>query len=209
MRKITISIAITILIMSELFLLKTNYSLRTELIIKNAENMKLTDINATLKPQYAIWIKNNGKHLSPNIELKDISGNTIFIKQQIRSMDERVLICIISESFCDECVEYAINIIENLKRKYKTDNVMFLSENESQKTFKMYVDKFGLQDAKIFRCQTLGIPADNIMMPYCIAVDCSLEVLGIYVPNRASRHLDIDSVNINMLYNQCVCMETK
>jgi len=212
MRKIIIYIVIAILIVSELLLFKTNCSLREELILKNAENINLVNINAALKPQFAAGIKNVGQHLY-NFILKDISGNTISIKEQIRSMGERVLICRISENFCDECVEYAINKIENLKMKYKTDNIMILSKNESQNTFRMYINKFELlHDAKIFQCQSFGIPADNIMTPFCIAVDSTLEVLGIYVPQKTAYNRDLDSLNtlnINMLYNQHVYMEIK
>lgn len=209
MRRALIYSVITLLIISEIFLLKTNCSLRTELTLKNAEIFNLIKINETLKPQYVVGIRNVGMLLSSDIELKDVYGNVKPIKEQIHSIGNKALICIISDRYCDECTEYAISKIEDLKRKYNADNVIFLSENVSQNTFKMFVDKFDLHNTKIFRCQSLGIPADNIMTPYCIAVDSTLAVLGIYVPNKISRYMEIDSLNIDMLYNKCAYIEMK
>ncbi len=174
-----------------------------EVLLKNNIIDELTIRLATFEPQLKFNIENVGKHI-PDIAITDSIGNKKMLSEYIVNR-KKIVICRFSMRFCQECNEYAINTILGCSSLIDFGNLLFISDSINNRIHKVeratynISNKYGIGD-----CNDLKIPAENVMFPYYLVIDNKLRISNIYFPNKESKNLGIDTVNLQLILKSLV-----
>lgn len=176
----------------------------TELLsVKDVMVKNLISSNVTMSPQFDLNIKNCGQILNEDIiDLRDVNGGKVSLKKFFEE-NNNLLICRYSDNYCQQCTDYALY---NLS-KVGCENVIFIGNCSKGEKISEQIKEYGLSNRIVLNCRNMYIQAELMQFPYYMAIDRSLKIKGIYMPNKASSHQKIDSINLDLLYRYCVSDE--
>lgn len=100
MNKIIYSIVILVLL-SNLYLLKINNSLKEEIELKNSSIKYLSTENNTIRPQFLISLANINHKLNDTTIIKDIYGNKKSLHEYMSNQEDNILLFRYSEYYCN------------------------------------------------------------------------------------------------------------
>ena len=103
--------------------------------------------------------------------------------------------------YCQECVDYAVGILRDNISHTEIGKILFINDNESPRITKIERNNYNINSYHYCTCDNLKIPAENVLFPYYIVIDTDLRINYVYFPNKETKKLDVDSVNIHMILN--------
>ncbi|MBO7478809.1 MAG: hypothetical protein J6U04_12865 [Salinivirgaceae bacterium] len=205
-RKTIVILLFIVLAGFESYLLYERYCLNKEIQFKDIILKKITIEHSVMKMQYAIGLENNGLNLDGNTEIWDALGNETTLGAYIKNVNKKnILVCRYSEMYCRQCVEHAIGNILKSWDNIDSLNVIFVGDNTSQRVANMQRKEFGISKFNCINSNSLGIPAEKLQFPYYLAIDKELKINGIYMPDKSTAHMSLDSVNLALMYKQLIC----
>ena len=149
-------------------------------------------------------IENAGVQIGDNITARDTADNAIPLAEIAKSTGGNLLICRYSERMCRECVDHSIRVITDSVCLFDKSRILFLADNASRRVFKLGIEEQSLQGGRVLNCPALGIPAEEAMFPYIMAVDSSLRVLALYFPSKSTHGTDYDYRHVKYMYDRLV-----
>lgn len=174
-----------------------------EILLKDNIIDELTIRLATFEPQLKFHIENVGKHI-PDIAITDSIGNKKMLSEYMVNR-KKIVMCRFSMRFCQECNEYAINTILSSSSLIDFGNLLFISDSINSRIHKVERATYNISNNYgIGECNDLNIPAENVMFPYYLVVDNDLRINEVYIPNKASVKLGIDSKNLQLIIKSLV-----
>lgn len=199
-KKITIVLLFALAVF-ECYLLYENCMLNKEVKFKDLILEKTVTERNLMKVQYTIGLENIGLNLDCDAEILDAFGNKTTLGTYFgKTKGKNMLVCRYSDKHCRQCVEHAIgNVLKSMDSMDSLD-VVFVSDNASQRVANLQRKEFGISQYNCINCNSLGISAEDMAFPYYLAIDNKLKVNGIYVPDKSIAHLPLDSVNLGLLY---------
>lgn len=207
MNKKIVFAVFAVIALFEVYLLYQNYRLNYEVGIKNQILQNTTIKLQSMVTQFSAGIENNGKKINEETVVKDISGKSQSLGSFWANHNGNLLVCRYSEKHCYQCVDYAIaNFLKSIS-DFDAQRILFVGDNSNSRVAKLKREDFGITEYNYIDCHNLGIPAEEWNFPYYIVIDKMLAVKCIYFPNKSTRHLNLDSANLNLMYRQLVANE--
>ena len=191
-----------VLVFAVAFLMVVCHNLKSEIVMKNSCIEQISIKNDAANMQFLANINNAGVSINQDILVKTIAGEPKSILDLVVSSS--VLVCRISEKYCDECVDHAIKVIRDTKGSIDMSKVLFVVDSKNNSTFKKFVMDYDLEGFNVLNCPNLGIPADEAMFPYIMAVDSSLRVLSVYFPTKSTHGTDYDYRHVKYMYDKLI-----
>ena len=197
-------IALALLILSEGIILWKNHQQKKEIALKDHYMERLVTSAQTMESAFQSSVENAGQQIYGNITARDTADNAIPLAEIAKNTGGNLLICRYSERMCRECVEHSISVINDSISHFDISRILFLAENSSRRVFKLNIDEYGLQGCPVLNCPNLGIPAEEAMFPYIMAVDSSLRVLSVYFPTKSTHGTDYDYRHVKYMYDKLI-----
>lgn len=142
----------------------------------------------TLHTSLSYSIQIDGRNVS-DINLFDIQGNEIKIVDILNNKGS-VVICRLSDRYCNTCVKNAISVFTGALSESDTNHVVFFAETTNSKTLRMFVNEYGIEQYKVFNVHQFHTIAEQATFPYFFVVDSSCHILSTYFPSKTTRSLD-------------------
>jgi len=203
MRNTYLYIALGLLVISEAFLLKRNSQQKSEIELKDSYMERLATMANTMETAYQTSIENAGQILDRGITVSDTAGNAVAAAEIARG-GGNLLICRYSERMCRECVDHTISVLRDNIDSLDGGRILFMADNASRRVLKLNIDEQRLQGLRVLNCPSLGIPAEEAMFPYIMAVDSSLRVLSVYFPTKSTHGTDYDYRHVKYMYDKLI-----
>ncbi|MCR4558465.1 MAG: hypothetical protein K5685_00120 [Bacteroidales bacterium] len=204
MKKTLIILVVTAVFVSEMVLLYKIFDLNHIIALKNNMIDNLSIKYSAMQQQYPLGILNCGQYAKDRT-LVDTLDNKITLLDFINTHGEKIIICRFAELECQECIKYAISVINKHKDVFDMTRVLFLANTKSKRIFKLQNKEYNIQKYNVLNCvEDLGIQAEQIEYPYFIVIDNELRVCGIYFPNKSTHGTDFDFKNVKLMYENLV-----
>ncbi len=152
------------------------------------EVIALSDENNVLRSNLALAYENIGQTLY-NVEVEDTLKD-VYTLQNLFVDNDKLLICRMSEKFCGNCEEDAVNKILRYVDASLFDKVVFVGTFKNVRLLNRIIDPRHIRDFKVVNTSYLSLNADEKMMPYYMVVNNELKVESIYFPSKATESLD-------------------
>ena len=204
MKKILVIVAILVFSASQVYLLYANGKLKHEVALKDKVLGEQATKYSAVQPQFALGVQNTGRIISDVISVEDSLKNSHALRDVVKGIN---LVCRISDRCCAQCVEHAVSILTGNKSAFDFTKVLFLSDCNSPRVFKLQIREYSLEDCNMFNCGNLGLPIEEIMFPYFMVIDSSLTVRAVYAPSKSTHGTDFDFKNVKMMYDSMVVNE--
>lgn len=138
------------------------------------------------KTQYEFYMLNN--ILNNNIQIDketlitDSIGKSYFIENLFKGKDDYILVCRISDKYCNDCITSAI---EELKKNFKfnMNNFCILGFYEDNKELSRFKRLHKIENLEMYNSRELDIPAEKIAYPYYFIMNSELRILDIFFPD--------------------------
>jgi hypothetical protein len=204
MKKVLIFLGVTAILFSEIVLLYSVLEFKHIIALKNNMIENLSIKYSAMQQQYPLAILNCGQSVKDRT-LVDTSDNKIKLSDFMNTHGEKIIICRFAELECQECIKYAVSVINKHKDVFDMTRVLFLANTKSKRIFKLQNKEYNIQDYNVWNCiDDLGIQAETIEYPYFIALDNELRVCGIYFPNKSTHGTDFDFKNLKLMYDNLI-----
>ncbi|MCQ2974943.1 MAG: hypothetical protein MJ211_09040 [Bacteroidales bacterium] len=200
-KNIIIGIIFIIIVVSEIFVLNSNFSLKYEL---NNQNQYLENITTNLniyQNQFVENINNSNCYIDTKLVIKDTANCELKLSDIIH---DNFLLIRYSDKYCEQCVNHAISVLLDNKECFDFSKIIFLGDFDSKRNFKICNHIYNIIDYQIYNSSELNIPADKLLFPYYIIVDKNLHVLSIYLPNKSTHGTDFDFKNLKYMYDSLI-----
>ena len=100
------------------------------------------------------------------------------------------LICRLSDSFCQSCNEYAVEVMRSCMDSARWSDILILYGAESMRTFKCGIEQLGLDGERAYATDTHLGELNDIGFPYFLLVKEGGEVTWIQIPSKNMPELD-------------------
>ena len=178
--KILFGICFGIILISNLLLIwKTKGGLKSE----NYDKME----SAIMTQSITDLMRNDGLDLK-NIFLRDILSHDV-IDPNVLFPDgiDRILVCRISQYYCQSCIGYAIEKAIRIKNDSIIDMpLVILGSYQNDLSLKIISDSHSKCDSlKYYNITELNLPIEEHGYPYYMVVDRGLKVCDVFTPNKS------------------------
>ena len=197
-------VVISIVVITEVYLLYTNRKLSSELAVKDQFLNRILDHCDAAETQFSANIEDAGKIIDGNIIAKDTADNATSLSEITKQSDDNILICRYSDRMCRECVEHTISVFTDNMDSLDMKRILFLPQNTSKRVFKLNFEEYGLRGCRVLNCPNLSIDAEEMMFPYIMVVDKDLRVLTVYFPTKSTHGTDYDYKHVKMIYDKMI-----
>ena len=197
-------ITIGILLASECFMLWRNHRLKSEIQAKDYYMERIVTGANAMETAFQTSIENAGSLIDGSAMAEDTLGNSLTVAELARKGKGNFLVCRYSDRMCQECVAHTLSILTDHIDSLDRNRIVFLASNNSRRVLKLNVREYGLDGSRVLNCPNLGIPADEAMFPYIMAVDSSLRVLSVYFPSKSTHGTDYDYRHVKYMYDNLI-----
>ena len=116
--------------------------------------------------------------------VKDTLNNPIPLKSIFAKGQNQLLVCRFSQQHCESCVDATIQILQNQANQIGVKNIVYLGNHRNNRLFKETIPLYGIEGMRVYNTQGFNIPVEQADYPYFFILDNSLQVSGIFMPNK-------------------------
>ena len=201
MKKILVIIALLVFSASQVYLLYANSNLKREVALKDKVLGEQASKYSAVQPQFALGVQNTSRIIRGGLSVEDTLKCSHALRDVVKGT---TLVCRISDRYCTQCVEHAVSVLTDNKSAFDFSKVLFLSDCNSPRVFKLQIREYGLENCNMFNCGNLGLPIEEIMFPYYMVIDSTLTVRAVYAPSKSTHGTDFDFKNVKLMYDNLV-----
>jgi hypothetical protein len=183
--KTLITILIVSLILFNAYLLVTNISNKSKTTEYENFDQTITDYILEYQGISDYMLQNDGFSLD-SIAVVDLENNSIDFNQLLKNHGNNILVCRTSQYNCESCNDYAIQKLEVLCKEKPEIQVVLLGYYDSIRSMRIVRDNHNPpSNMHYYQLLDYSLPIEAAGVPYYFAVDNSLEVEDLFVPNKA------------------------
>ena len=119
-----------------------------------------------------------------NQMIKDTLNNPISLKSIFAKGQRQLLVCRFSQQHCESCVDATIQILQKQVSQIGVKNIVYLGNHRNNRIFKKTIPLYGIKGMPVYNTQKFSIPVEQAGYPYFFILESSLQVSGIFVPNK-------------------------
>ncbi|WP_147679231.1 hypothetical protein [Algibacter pacificus] len=150
----------------------------------------------TYKSSYKGGILNNGKKISRHLLVKDSLHNLIPLKNTFEDKQNNMLVYRFSKRHCESCVVASLEVLKRHTDSIGVSNILFLGNYGNNRIYNRTMFEYGLKKMKVYNASSFNIPAEEIGYPYFFVLNSNLEVLDLFIPNKAVPKITEDYLKI-------------
>lgn len=163
------------------------YKKESSLYIKYLQTQP-DELNA-LKVNAEVMIQNSDTQLE-NVIVIDSMNEEKTLRSLFTNGRNKLLICRISDIYCESCVDYSIKRIMQWSDSIGKDNILFLGAYRNNKIFNRQNKLYGIDSFTTVNVLSLNLPAEELGFPYYFVLDSALTVFNVSIPDKSAPNID-------------------
>jgi hypothetical protein len=142
----------------------------------------------------------NSNHSLEGVTAKDSLNNVFLLNNIFKDNQKQVVICRFSESHCESCVNFSIQLFRRWVDSIGKDNILFLGTYRNNKIFNRTKTVYGIHNLNVYNISKLNIPVEELGYPYYFVLNSDLTILNVFVPDKST--LVITDNYLEMIYKR-------
>lgn len=102
----------------------------------------------------------------------------------------KLLVCRISDMYCESCVDYSIKRIMQWSDSIGKDNILFLGAYRNNKLFNKQKKIYGINTFTTVNVSSFNLPVEELGFPYYFVLDSALNVFNVSIPDKSAPNID-------------------
>jgi hypothetical protein len=131
------------------------------------------------------------------LEIPEVGDSLLYLVLH----EEELIILRIKDTYCEACINQAINDFLNLRNSIPPGKMLVLSTYSNERDFKLLRQR--IEPVRVFNIDPLDIPAEEFTVPYFFIIDKRLEsnLVLLYLKEYPERTNDYFNAVVNLLGN--------